>query len=132
MDKFILRTVINGLGLYAAIWLIDGIVLQNPDPITYVCLALIFTLLNTIVKPVLKFVTCPFIFLTLGLFTLIINTLLFAFTGWIGVQFNVGFILLGSKFINAFLGALVVSIIMMIFEIFLRDELKDRKHKRKH
>lgn len=36
MDKFMLRTIINGLGLYAAIGLIDGIVLQNPDPITYV------------------------------------------------------------------------------------------------
>ncbi len=131
MDKFILRTVIHGLGLYAAVELIDGIVLQNPDPITYVWLALIFTILNTIVKPVLKFVTCPFILLTLGLFTLIINTLLFTFTGWIGRQFDVGFIFKGNEFWTAFLGALVVSIISMIFEAILRDELKGRKKRRR-
>ena len=130
MDKFILRTVIHGFGLYAAIGLIDGIVLQNPDPITYVWLALIFTILNTILKPVLKFVTCPFILLTLGLFTLIINTILFTFTGWIGRQFDVGFILEGNKFWAAFLGAFIVSIISMIFEAFLKDELKGKKRRR--
>ncbi len=131
MDKFILRTIMHGVGLYAAVSLIDGVVLPNPTLVTYVWLALIFTLLNAIVKPILKFVTCPFILLTLGTFTLIINTLIFTFTGWIGRQFDVGFILQGNKFWAAFLGALVVSIISIIFEIFFRDELKGKKKRRK-
>ena len=61
MYKFLLRMVINGLGLYAAISLVPGISLQDPDPVTYVWLALIFGLLNALVKPILKLVTCPVI-----------------------------------------------------------------------
>ena len=130
MNRFILRMVINGLALYAAISLVSGIVVQDPNPITYIRLALIFGILNALVKPILKFVTCPVIFLTLGLFTLVINTGMFYLTGWIGSKFGVGFTIQG--FWSAFLGAIIVSVISVIFNIVLRDELKDsRRRKRK-
>ncbi len=122
MNKFLLRLVINGFALYAAIALVPGIVPENPNPVSYVWLALIFGLLNALIKPFLKLLTCPFILLTLGLFTLLINTGLFYLTGWLGAQFNVGFFIDG--FWSAFLGALVVSAISLFFNIVLKDELK--------
>jgi putative membrane protein len=121
--------VINGLALYIAIVLVPGITVQNPNPLTYVWLALIFGILNALVKPILKFVTCPVIFLTLGLFTLIINTALFYLTGWVGEQFGVGFTIDGFGW--AFLGALVVSIVSVFFNIVLRDELKGGRRRKR-
>lgn len=129
MSRFLLRMVINGLALYIAIVLLPGIAVQDPSPLTYVWLALIFGILNALVKPILKLVTCPIIFLTLGLFTLLINTALFYLTGWVGSQFEVGFTI--GNFWWGFLGALIVSIVSVFFNIVLRDELRvSRRRKR--
>jgi putative membrane protein len=122
--------VINGFALYAAIALVPGIVMQDPSPVTYVWLALIFGVLNALVKPILKLVTCPVILLTLGLFSLIINTILFYLTAWVGSQFGVGFTI--ENFWAAFLGALIVSIVSTFFNVVLKDELKDRPNRKKH
>ena len=124
MNKFLIRISINGFALYAAVALVSGIQHQNPNPISYVWLSLIFGVLNALLKPILKFLTCPFILLTLGLFTLIINTGLFYLTGWIGQQFAVGFTI--TNFWAALLGALIVSIVSMFLEVVFKDELKDR------
>ena len=128
MTKFLIRLLINGFGFYAAVSLIPGITAVTAAPVNYVVLALIFGLLNAIVKPILKFLTCPFILLTLGLFTLLINTGLFYLTGWIGMQFDYGFFVDG--FLPAFLGALVVSVIGMFGEMIFRDELKGRRKRK--
>lgn len=124
MTKFFIRLLINGFALFAAVQLVPGIVVENADPVTYLWLALIFAILNALLKPILKLLTCPFILLTLGLFMLLINTGLFYLTGWIGSQFDYGFNV--SGFWAALLGALVVSIISMVGEMIFRDELKDR------
>ena len=128
MDRFFLRLVINGVALYAAVSLVPGIIPQNPGPVTYIVLALIFGLLKALVKPILEFVTCPVIFLTLGLFTLIINTGLFYLTGWLGSQFGWGFIIEG--FWSAFLGALVVSVVSIFFNMIFREELKKPRRRK--
>lgn len=127
MTKFIIRLLINGLALYAAVALVPGIAIENNNLVTYVWLALIFGLLNALLKPILKLLTCPFILLTLGLFTLVINTGMFYLTGWIGAQFDSGYTV--SGFWAALLGALVVSVVSMLLEIVFRDELKDGKRK---
>jgi len=125
MDKFILRTIINGFGLYAAVELIDGISLVNPEPVTYVWLAVIFGLLNALVKPILKFLTCSIIFLTLGLFTLVINTGMFYLTSYVGSQFGVGLLIDG--FWSAFGGAFIVSVISMFFNMVIKDERRSKR-----
>lgn len=130
MNKFLLRMVINGVALFAAISLIPGISLQDPDPVTYVWLALIFGILNALVKPILKLVTCPVILLTLGLFSLIINTALFYLTAWVGAQFGVGINI--DNFLAAFLGALIISIVSTVLNMMFKDELKDRPKRKKH
>ena len=132
MKRFLLRWAINAVALYAAIYIVPGI--QRPEGTTWVALlwlALIFGLVNAILRPVATLFSLPLIILTLGLFTLVLNTLLFAFTGWLGNQFGVGFTLAEPWFITAFLGSLVTGLISMLLSFVLRDELKDRRRQRK-
>ena len=81
MEKFILRWLINAVALYAAVATIPGIHPQSTGWLSYIWLALIFGLLNALLRPLLKFLTCPLIILTLGVFTLLINTFLFWLAG---------------------------------------------------
>lgn len=125
MKKFILNLLVNGIALYAAVALVSGIVPQSSNWFSFLWLALIFGLINAILKPILHIVGCPFIILTLGLGALLINTFLFYLAGQIGTRFGVGFTVAG--FWPAFFGALVVSIVSFILNIFIKD---DDKHKR--
>lgn len=127
MNRFLIRLLINGIALYLAVVIVPGIGVENSSPVTYLWLALIFGILNALLKPILKFLTCPLILLTLGLFTLLINTGLFYLTGWFARQFELGFDV--SNFGAAFLGALVVSVVSMIFEVIFKDELKGQKNR---
>jgi len=70
MNRFLIRLLINGIALYLAVVIVPGIGVENSSPVTYLWLALIFGILNALLKPILKFLTCPLILLTLGLFTL--------------------------------------------------------------
>ena len=125
MTRFILRWAINAAALFAAIAILPGIDLPaGASWLSLIWLALIFGLVNALFRPLLKFLTCPLILLTLGLFVLVINTLLFALTGWIGNAFGVGFILADPWFWNAFLGGLIVSLISLVLTGILKDELK--------
>ncbi|MBI9043032.1 MAG: phage holin family protein [Anaerolineaceae bacterium] len=129
MKKLLLRWAINTVALYAAVYLLNGNGLepQSENWISFIWLALIFGLINAIIKPVLTIAGCPFIILTLGLGMLIINTFLFYLAGIIGNQFGVGFIIDG--FLPAFLGALIVSVVSFFFNIIFKDELESRKEK---
>ncbi len=122
MIRFILRWAINAIALYAALRLVPGLQAQSMTWWHILLLALIFGLVNALIRPVLSLVTCPVIVLTLGLFTLLLNTFLFWVTGWLGQQFGIGFQATG--FLPLFLGALVVSIVSWILSQLLRDELR--------
>lgn len=126
MQSFILRWAINAVALYAAIAIIPGIQPQSGNWLSFIWLALIFGLVNAFFRPLLKLLTCPLILLTLGLFTLVVNTLLFAFTGWLGQQFHIGFALADPWFWNAFLGSLIVSVISITLTLLLKDEVKGK------
>jgi putative membrane protein len=124
MNKFLLRTIVNGTALYIAISVVDGLSLQNPEIISYVWLALIFGLVNSLIRPLLKFLSCAVIFLTLGLFTLVINTGMLYVTSIVGGNFGFGINIEG--FGSAFFGAIIISIVSMFFNIILKDELKGK------
>lgn len=127
MNRGIMRWAINAVALYVAIgtgW-IDGITPQSTQWWAILGLALVFSVINGLLRPLAKFLTCPIIFFTLGLFTLVINAGLFWLTGWVGQAFNIGFSV--SGFWPAFWGGLVVGLVSMLLTILLRDELKDRR-----
>lgn len=121
MTRFILRWIINAVAIFLAIRFVPGITLES-GLLGVIWLALIFGLVNAFVRPLLKIMTCPLIILTLGLFTLLINTFLFWLTGQIGQSFGIAITING--FWPAFLGALVVSIVSVILTLVLKDELK--------
>jgi putative membrane protein len=129
--KFILRLAINMVALYAAIALLrTTYIIYNGNWIDLIWLALIFGLVNAILRPPFKALSCLLIIVTLGLFTLVINALLFALTGWIGTQFGVGFTLQNPWFISAFLGSLVTTAVSLVLSLILRDELRGRRNKK--
>jgi len=121
MKNFLIRMVINAIALYVAIAVLNGrgVNPQSGDWISLIWLALIFGVINAILKPILMVVGCPFLILTLGLGTLLINTLLFYLTGLIGTNFGVGFTVDG--FWPAFLGALIVSVVSLVLSSILRE-----------
>ncbi|HLF89392.1 MAG TPA: phage holin family protein [Anaerolineales bacterium] len=125
MNKFIIRWVINAIALYIAVWLVPGVDLASGDWLSFIWLALIFGLLNALVRPLLVFLTCPLIVLTLGLGTLILNTVMLYLTQWVAGFFNIGFTLQG--FWPAFLGALVISIVSVVLSLVIKDGGKKRK-----
>jgi len=97
----------------------NGIVPQSTNWLSFVWLALIFGLINAILRPLLTVLSCPLIILTLGLGTLLINTLLFYLAGLLGKSFGVGFTVNG--FLPAFLGALIVSIVSFVLSLIFRE-----------
>ena len=122
MTRLILRWAINAVAIWAAITLLQGhgLELAHSGWLPIVGLALIFGLMNALLRPL--------IILTLGLGTLLINTLMFWLTGLIGSQFGIGFTLTG--FWPAFLGALICSVVSLVLTMLLHDELKGRRPRR--
>ena len=119
---WIVRLAVNAVALWAAISLVPGLngAVVDQNWVTYVLLGLIFGLVNVFIRPILKIITCPFYILTLGLFSLIVNSILFALTFWIGAQF--GMTTLIVSFWDAFLGALVVSIVSILLYAVIPDD----------
>jgi putative membrane protein len=126
MTKFILRLVINAIGLYLAVLILPGIDLRS-NMISILWLALIFGLVNALFRPLISLLTCPLIVLTLGLFTIVINTFMFWLTSVIGQSFGFGLIINDPVWWNAFLGGLIVSVVSVIMTMILKDEMKGRR-----
>jgi putative membrane protein len=129
MTKLILRWAINAVALWVAVTFVPGINEAQSGWLPLIGLALIFGLVNALLRPLIEVLTCPLIVLTLGLGTLLINTLLFWLTGLIGNQFGIGFTVEG--FWPAFLGGLVVSVVSVVLTLLLKDELRGYRRPRR-
>jgi putative membrane protein len=103
---WIVRLLLNGLAVFLAAQLVPGIEVTGFG--TALLAALILGIVNTFIRPVLVFFTLPISFLTLGLFILVINALLFWLVGGLVSGFEV------SGFLSAFFGAIIVSIISWV------------------
>ena len=122
--KFLVRLVVNAVALYAAIALlqafgVSGVTMEARSWLDFIWLALIFAVINAVLKPILKVVGCPVLILTFGLGSLLINTLLFYVLSWAAQQFHIGFSV--TTFWGAFLGSLIVSIISVVLNRILHD-----------
>ena len=116
--RILIHWFITCIALVIAAWLVPGIRVEREAWTVFAGMAIILGLVNAFVKPLLTFMSCPLIILTLGLFVLVINGITLWLAAAIAVQvFHVGFYVDG--FVPAFLGALIVSIVSVILTAIL-------------
>jgi putative membrane protein len=116
--KFLLRLLLNALGLWAAVTVVPGVTYTGTWQ-AFLGVALVFTLVNAIVGKLVKVLTCPLIILTLGLFVLVINGLMLWLTSALSAQLGLGLHVRG--FWAAFFGGLVVSVVSTVLGLFVID-----------
>lgn len=126
MNEFLVRWVIIALALFLAAALLPGIEVEGTAWVAYAVMAFVLALMNALVRPVLKVLTCPLILLTLGLFTLVINALVFMLASWLsnviarGLDLAVAFNVRGFGW--ALLGSLIVSIVTVVLSALVKDQ----------
>jgi putative membrane protein len=103
--NLVLRFVVSAIGIFLAGQWVRGV--RVGDWQALLVATAIFAIVNSFVRPVLFWLSCPFQILTLGLFTLILNAAMLALTAWAAGQLDVNFSVDG--FWAAFLGALLIS-----------------------
>ncbi|WP_030319490.1 phage holin family protein [Streptomyces sp. NRRL B-3229] len=124
MKNFLVKTIANAGALAVAVWLLDKITLTGDSTSkkvwTLILVALVFGLVNFLVKPIVQVLTFPLFLLTLGLFTLIVNALMLLLTSWLADKLDLSFHVEG--FWTAVLGGLIISIVSWALHIVLPDE----------
>ena len=111
MRRALLRWVINAVAVWAAIVIVPGLSVEDEWTV-YLWVALILGLVNALIAPVLKLLTCPLILLTLGLFTLVINGAMLWLAGVISREVGLGFYV--RDLWAAILGSLVISAVSLV------------------
>ncbi|MFE0256578.1 phage holin family protein [Streptomyces sp. NPDC059010] len=123
MKNFVVKTIANAGALAVAVWLLDKITLTGDSTGkkigTLVLVALIFGVVNFLVKPIVKLLSLPLLILTLGLFTLIVNALMLLLTSWFADKLDLSFHVEG--FWTAVLGGLIISIVSWALNLALPD-----------
>ena len=120
---FVWRLLINAAALWAATRIVDGISFTGNWRLLFV-VALVFGVLNVLVRPLLKFLTFPLLILTLGLFTFVLNAFMLWLTSRVSDALDLGFHVAG--FWPAFWGALVVTIVSFVLSLFVGRDKKDK------
>ena len=111
MDR-VIQLLINAAALYVAVLVVDGLDFNFDREgawVEFILVALIFGLVNTFLKPILRLLTLPITMVTLGLFLLVLNALLLLLVGWISTELSLG--LMVDGFVPALLGSIVISIV---------------------
>lgn len=116
--NFLLRLIINGVVFYCLQYFVPGIHVHNFG--SAIIAALIFGIVNAILRPIVLLLTLPFTILTLGLFVLIVNALMFWLVSWIAPGYVV------DTFWAAFIGAIVMMIVSFLTNHLLKSERATR------
>lgn len=118
---FIIRVLINAAALWVATLLVHGIAFTGSNMIvTLLLVAVIFGVVNAVIKPVLAILTCPLYILSLGLFTFVVNALMLLLTSGIAGALKLGFSVDG--FGTALVGAIVISVVSFVLSIALQGD----------
>jgi putative membrane protein len=122
--RLVISWFVNAVALAIAVWLLDGIDVTGESAwLTLAVVAVIFGLVNALIRPLVKLLTCLLNVLTLGLFTLVINAAMLWLSSWIAGQLDLGFHV--ANFWWAFLGALIISVVGFVLNlVFGKDRDK--------
>lgn len=119
--NFVLRLIINAVAIWLTSLWVDGIAIVHSGTtggqiLSVLVIALIFGLVNALIKPVVAFFSLPLYLLTLGLFTLVVNALMLMLTGWFTSFTNWGLEVDG--FWTAVWGAIIISVVSWFLSLF--------------
>ena len=118
--RLILRWLITAIALGAAVLIVPGITVEGDAPLYVAATAVILGLVNALLRPLLRLLSCPFILLTLGLFLFVINGLTLWLSAWIAATFlDIPFTIDG--FLPALLGGIIVSVVSWVLCALLPD-----------
>jgi len=126
MKSFAIKVLVNGVAIWVATLLVSGITLgggsgwNTQKVVTLLWVALIFGVINALIKPVMTILSLPVIVLTLGLFALIVNAAMLELTSWFAGQFSLDFHV-DAFFWDAVIGAFVITIVTMLVNLVLPD-----------
>ncbi|MFF8770018.1 phage holin family protein [Kitasatospora sp. NPDC015120] len=124
MKGFVLKTLINAAAIWVAAWIVPGITLTGDDwkhkTLTVLAVALVFGVVNWLIKPVVQLFSLPLFILTLGLFTFVVNALMLWLTSWASDKLSLDFSVDG--FWSALFGALIVSLVSWGLSLALDED----------
>jgi len=116
--RFLIRLLVNAAALWVATRLVTGVTYTGAV-MPLIGVALVFGVVNAIIRPILKLFTFPLLILTLGLFTFVLNGLMLWLTSSVSSRLGLGFHV--SGFWPAFWGALVVSFVSAVLGAIVRE-----------
>ncbi len=116
--NLLLRFLLNAVGLWLAARFVDGITLGS-ELTSILFVALVFGLINAVVRPIALFLSLPALLLSLGLFILVVNAAMLGLTAWLTDSLTV------DGFVPAVLGALIISVISWVGSNLLTDGNED-------
>ena len=127
VKNFLIRVVINGIALWVAALVVSGVDLAAGEApwgkklLTIGLVALLFGVINAVIKPIVKFFSFPFIILTLGLFTFIVNALMLQITEWIGGALGLSFSI-DHFWWDAIFAAVVITLVSWVLSLVLPED----------
>jgi putative membrane protein len=121
---FLIRLLVNAAALWVATRIVTGVT-SNGALLPLIGVALVFGIVNAVIRPLLKFFTFPLFILTFGVFALVLNGLMLWLTSSLSSALGLGFHV--SGFGPAFWGALVVSIVSTLLGILIRERDRDNR-----
>ncbi|MBO4207037.1 phage holin family protein [Micromonospora echinofusca] len=123
---FLVRLVINAIALWITTLVVSGIEVGGRTggnrALTLLAVALIFGVVNAVLKPAIHLIGCVLYLVTLGLFALVVNALLFLLTDWIAGKLQLPFQVDG--FWPAFWGAIVMAVVSWLISVVVPDRLE--------
>lgn len=125
---FVARLLATMAGLWISTLLVPSIRIASSSAsetvIVLAVVALVFTVVNSVIKPVVKTLAFPLYLVTFGLFAMVTNSALFALTGWLSTWLGVP--LSTGGFWSCLAGAVITSVVASIVSGVLRDK-KDKR-----
>jgi len=125
--SFLIRVIVNALALAAAVWVVPGLKIiaagegTMSTVIAYLVVAVIFGLVNALVRPIVKLFSLPITCLTLGLFTIVINALMLLLTSWL-TTFTPIELVIDQFWWDAIAGTIIISIVSAVLGLFVKSD----------
>jgi putative membrane protein len=123
---YVIRVLVTAVALWISTLILSGITLTTDQTwkkvLTLLAVAVIFGLVNGVLRPIIKVIGCAAYVLTLGLIAVIVNGALFLLVSWIAGKLSLPFHVDG--FWTAVLGALIVGVISWLMGLAVPDKFK--------